>query len=301
MKTPQNRLSSLPLLLVALVLIQGPCFAVTDDQKLVEQARECIDKSQFTRALYYIDCAQKLNSGNRTIYYNRGRIFNKLEKYEDALEQFTKAIKIEPRYNSAIKKRGVVYIELKQYKNALADFTQALKNQPNDPETYSAMTRAYCDLGENKLALNNADQLIKLAPDRASYVVRARIKMNLKDFKGAIDDLAHVAGDNKRDDEAYLLKAQCHESLGDFKSALADYSRIIAFNKKDEMAFQKRGDVYMKLGETDKAIADYTSAIEFAPEANASLYRARANAYRKANKIDLAKKDEANSAKISGE
>jgi tetratricopeptide (TPR) repeat protein len=66
------------------------------------------------------------------------------------------------------------------------------------------------------------------------------------------------------------------------------------------MAYLKRGDVYLKLGESDKAVADYTKAIKYSPEANASMYLARANAYRKANRMDLAKSDETVAEKIAG-
>jgi|JI9StandDraft_2_1071091.scaffolds.fasta_scaffold27979_1 tetratricopeptide (TPR) repeat protein len=299
MKSRRNFLYILPLILATNVLAQMPSHALSDDQQLVEQARECIEKKELRKALYYIDCAQKLNPRNRTIYYNRGRIFNKQEKYKEAFDQFTKAIGLDPNYTSAIKRRGVVCIELRQYKEALADFDHALSIDPADPEPYAGRTRAYCDLGENKLALKNVDELIKLAPDRANYVVRARIKMNLRDHKGAIADCTRAAASNKRDDEAYLLRAQCHEALGNYKSALADYSHMLDFNKKDEMAYLKRGDVHLKLGEADKAVADYTNAIKYSPEANASMYLARAIAYRKANRIDLAKVDETVAGKIS--
>lgn len=300
MKSRRNLLYLLPLMLATIVLAQIPSHALSADQQLIEQARECIEKQDLKTALYYIDSAQKLNPRNRTIYYNRGRIFNKQEKYKEAFEQFTKAIGLDPKYTSAIKRRGVVCIELRQYKEALADFDHANSIDPADPEPYAGKTRAYCDLGENKLALKNVDELIKLAPDRANYVIRARIKMKLRDHKGAIADCTRAAASNKRDDEAYLLRAQCHEALGNYKLALADYSHMLDFNKKDEMAYLKRGDVYLKLGESDKAVADYTNAIKYSPEANASMYLARASAYRKANRIDLAKIDETVAGKIAG-
>lgn len=300
MKTYRNALFLTTLLMVAFHFAQMPGFAVSDDQQLINQARENIEKLQYTKALYYIDCAERLNPKNRAIYYNRGRIYNKQEKYKEALEQFSMAIDLDPKYYSAIKKRAVVCIELKLYKNALADFERALSIDPNDPEILAERTRAYCDMGENKLALNDADKLIKLAPDRANFVTRGRIKISLHDYKGAIDDFTRAATYTKNDDEAYLLRAQCYEATGQDNLALADYSHIIAFNKNDEMAYQKRGDLYLKSRNFDKAVADYSNAIKFSPEKNASLYRARASAYRKAKRTDLAENDERAAQQIDG-
>ncbi len=300
-KTHRKALFILPLLMVALQSAQMPSFAISDDQQLINQARESIEKLQYTKALYYIDCAERLNPKNRAIYYNRGRIYNKQEKYKEALEQFSLAIDLDPKYYSAIKKRAVVCIELKLYKNALADFERALSVEPNDPEIFAGRTRAYCDMGENKLALKDADKLIKLAPDRANFVVRGRIKISLHDYIGAIDDFTRASTFTKSDDEAYLLRAQCYEATGQDKLALADYSRIIAFNPKDEMAYQKRGDLFLKFGDCDKAVADYSNAIKFSPEKNAALYRARARAYRKVKRNDLAKKDESTAQQIAGQ
>lgn len=282
------------------MLVPSPSIALSNDEQLIMQARECIEKQQLTKALYYIDCAERLNPKNRAIYYNRGRIYNKQGKHKEAVEQFSLAIDLDPNYSSALKKRAVACIELKLYKEALADFSRSLSLQPDDPEIYAGRTRAYCDLGENKLALKDANRLIELAPDRANFVVRARIKIALQDHNGAISDLTRAAANSKGDDESLLLRAACYQALDKDKLALADYSRIIQFNPKDEMAYQKRGDVYLKLGDFERAVADYTNAIKFSPEKNASLYRARATAYRKANRIDLAKEDERIAQQIAG-
>ena len=255
--------------LVLLCLL--PVCAASNDQQLVEQARACIEKRQLTKALYYLDCAEKLNPNNRLIFYNRGRIFNKEEKYELAAEQYTRAIAIEPKYASALTRRAAVYIELKQYKRALDDLHRSLTIRPNDADAYSIQTRAYCDLGENSLALKSANKLIALSPERSNYVVRARIKMNLHDYKSAIEDLTCASVGNRRDDEAYLLRAQSHEALRNYKEAIADYTRIIEFNKNDEVAHQMRGDVYLKTGALEKSIADYSRAIELSPEPGAAL------------------------------
>lgn len=60
-------------------------------------------------------------------YYNMGLAQCKRENYEDALEDFTKAIEQNPMYSNAYYNRGLVYIKLNHLQYAKLDFEKAVQ------------------------------------------------------------------------------------------------------------------------------------------------------------------------------
>ena len=53
-----------------------------------------------------------------------------MERYDDALADFTNAIALNPKYAWAIAHRGVTYREMERYDEALADLTNAIALNP---------------------------------------------------------------------------------------------------------------------------------------------------------------------------
>jgi len=74
----------------------------------------------------------KSNKNCDNCYYNIGAIYLEIKKDpKKALEQFTKAIEINPNYVEAYFARGYTYTKLKDKESAKADYNMCLKIQPN--------------------------------------------------------------------------------------------------------------------------------------------------------------------------
>jgi hypothetical protein len=64
-------------------------------------------------------------------YNNRGLAFYNLKRYQQAIEDFSQALRIKPQYAEALNNRGNAYYEMDQYEKAEADFNQSLQLKPN--------------------------------------------------------------------------------------------------------------------------------------------------------------------------
>lgn len=72
------------------------------------------------------------NKSCENCYYNLGAIYLEIKNDpKKALEQFTKAIEINPNYVEAYFARGYTYTKLKDKESAKADYNMCLKIQPN--------------------------------------------------------------------------------------------------------------------------------------------------------------------------
>ena len=104
------------------------------------------------------------------IYYydKRGYAHHALGQYENAVSDYTKAIKFDPEYGRTYYNRGNSYEKLGQYQNAIADYTKAIKVNPYNGSAYTSRGNAHQELGQYQTAITDYDKAIQLDPDYAS-------------------------------------------------------------------------------------------------------------------------------------
>jgi peptidyl-prolyl cis-trans isomerase SurA len=78
-------------------------------------------------------------------YHARGRGLLREERFPEAIEQLTEAVKLDPFFPEAYNARGFAYLRLKRYKEAIDDFTEAIRLNP-----------AYVNAYVNRSAARNA-------------------------------------------------------------------------------------------------------------------------------------------------
>lgn len=86
----------------------------------------------------------------------RGNRYSRNGAYEQALQDYTKAIELDPGFAEAYYNRGVSHYELGRYAEAIADFTRAIELNPQDDNAYGRRSLAY--LFNDQLELAQADE-----------------------------------------------------------------------------------------------------------------------------------------------
>ncbi|MBI5888945.1 MAG: tetratricopeptide repeat protein [Deltaproteobacteria bacterium] len=93
-------------------------------------------------------------------HYNRARTFQEQEKNNEALKDYTTAIRLNPGYKDSYLNRGVILGKLGRMDAAISDFNTVLRLDPSDIDAYANLATAYSMLGDRERA--------------AFYMVRAR-------------------------------------------------------------------------------------------------------------------------------
>jgi Flp pilus assembly protein TadD len=108
---------------------------------------------------------------------------------QEAVKQFSIAIKENPKRDAAYVLRGLAYGSLGDYSKAIADFTQAIKLDPNDAGAYRMRGFIYLKFEDNAKALSDFSRAIRINPnDAVSYSMRAVIFNLSGDFQSAMQD-----------------------------------------------------------------------------------------------------------------
>jgi tetratricopeptide (TPR) repeat protein len=104
--------------------------------------------------------------GNAAIHYDfRGFIKDELLDYSGAIEDFNKAIEIEPDNADYYDNRAWVQNEMENYQSALEDFTKAIELEPNNAIHYYGRSWIKEDLNDNINAIEDLKIAIKLDPN----------------------------------------------------------------------------------------------------------------------------------------
>jgi tetratricopeptide (TPR) repeat protein len=138
-------------------------------------------------------------------YFNRGNAYRNLGRYEEAIQDYNRALSLSPKDVGAHVKKGVAYSFLKGDKfllKAISCFTKAVALQPDCSEAFVRRGFAYKDLHDHEHALEDFNTCIRLGSGpnskpkyvaeafagRAEILVReGRLLTALKDIERAIE------------------------------------------------------------------------------------------------------------------
>jgi tetratricopeptide (TPR) repeat protein len=97
-----------------------------------------------------------------------------------AINDFSNAISLSPDYAVAsYNARGAIFLKFGQYQQASEDFNRAIRLNPADIRTYNNRGILYTNLGQNQQAIEDFSTAIRLKDDYANaYNNRAFVYLN---------------------------------------------------------------------------------------------------------------------------
>ena len=118
---------------------------ITEDY--LKNGNERYDKGDYQWAIEDFNKAIELNPKNSEAYRGRGLAKGKLKNYWGALEDCNKAIELNPKDSVAYLYRGVAKSYLNDYRDAIEDYSKAIELNPKDSEAYLNRGIAKSNLG----------------------------------------------------------------------------------------------------------------------------------------------------------
>jgi tetratricopeptide (TPR) repeat protein len=230
-------------------------------------------------ALKDFNKAIELNPAESWNYTWRGLLYAKnLQQYEqEAINDFTVAIKLESKHYTYYLLRADVYKRLNKVKQAVEDYSKAIELSPKEPLSYTYMQRgwAYVSSGEYQPAINDYTRVIKEDPKNAEaydrrgfvYLVRNQYDKSLLDFNKAIelDPLNSEYYTHRCDfyvDKAdigkalQLKKMPTKKGKGFLRLAIRDCDKAINLDSKNADAYFHRATAFFFIGDFNKHDSD---------------------------------------------
>jgi tetratricopeptide (TPR) repeat protein len=188
------------------------------------------------------------------IWISRGLTLFTIERYEEAIASYNKALEIKPDYYEAWSNRGLTFFTIERYEEAIASYNKALEIKPDDYETW-------IDRGWALFSLKRYEEAI------TSYNKALEIKI---DFPMAL-----------------YYKGFALFSLKRYEEAITSYNKALEIKPDFPEAWNDQGFVLFCLRRYEEAIVCYNKALEIKPAFHLAWYN-KACCYALQGNIDLA-------------
>jgi tetratricopeptide (TPR) repeat protein len=226
-----------------------------------------------SQAIEDYDRAIEINPKYMEAYLNRGAAYGKLGDNRRAISDYDRAIKINPKCALAYLNRGVAVNELGNHTQAIEDYDRAIEFDPENADAYDNRGAAYAKLGNYSQAISDYNRAIGINPKHAwAYNGRGAAYARLGNKRQATEDYGRAIEINPEYAEAYYNRGILHQGLGNHRQAIEDYNRAIESNSEYAAAYTNRGVAYGILGNNRQAISDYDKAVEIDPKYEKAYY-----------------------------
>jgi tetratricopeptide (TPR) repeat protein len=157
---------------------------------------------------------QTANEANR--FAREGAEASKNQDWDKAVDLLRKATNLDHKYApdlaAVYQGRGYAYAKSQQYQEAIQDFTEALKIKSNDPRIYEQRAAVEMKMYDYDKALADYSEIIKLKPNDVRYVnYRAYIYETKDDIKNSMADNEQVLKLDPNNQEAKARKQRLEQ------------------------------------------------------------------------------------------
>ncbi|HJX55993.1 MAG TPA: tetratricopeptide repeat protein [Methanoregula sp.] len=134
-----------------------------DIRILCDRAIELAGQGRFDEAILVMNSVIRTDSNNPSIWYNKGLILHKQEKYTDAVNCFAQAADRDPGFIDALYNKGITPMKLGKYNQAIRVFDAIIKQEPKNRQARTAWKQA------------NEALLTKIAPVSPASDIQTRL------------------------------------------------------------------------------------------------------------------------------
>ncbi len=236
-----------------------------------------ITMKKYTLLLAFILIAISAQSQNIKPFLKAGTEFFENGKYAEAIEQFTKAIELQPATPATYVKRAKAYEKNNETLKAAEDYDNAVTFDVKDEESYANAARLYYNLKDYEKAIDRSTTSLKLDNNYDVLALKVDAELKNKSYGAALID-AKILLAHKSSDVNYFRVGVASENSGLTADALKAYQNAIDRNDKNVEAYTALANVQYQAKNSITAQKNADQAIKLNPKF-ADAYRVRAKIF----------------------
>lgn len=180
-----------------------------------------------------LDVSFKMDSSNAKIFFFYGKYYFATKDYKASIDNYDKAISVNPQYSDAYCERGVSKCMQGDCNNGLKDMDQAIKIDPSNPKLYSKRGYTKIMLQKYDESILDFDTSLKIKPNQKDYANKGLAYFNSKMYALSIVNLTRSLDFNPNDPEVLFYRGQAYEFQGLYDKACEDYNRSNSLVKNE--------------------------------------------------------------------
>ncbi|MDR4507354.1 MAG: tetratricopeptide repeat protein [Candidatus Brocadiaceae bacterium] len=231
---------------------------------------------QFTQRLIRI----QEEPDNAMSYVDMGVFQHKLEQDLDAIENYKRALELDPKNSYILYNLGVGYLDMGLYEDAEAIFKESLEIEPDYDKAHYNLAFSYHKQGRIDETIKELNTTLEVNPQYSDcYVVFGLISLREKKFEEAIGHYNKALEINPDNLEARYQRAIVFALQQRYDEALAENMAILEKDPKFANAAYNIGVIYHRTDRLDKAMEWYNKLIWKIDKLYEDAYYNRAQLY----------------------
>jgi tetratricopeptide (TPR) repeat protein len=195
-------------------------------------------------------CQQGLQKTNNVYFWNcQGLALEGLKRYDQAIASYNEAIKLKPDFFVPLNNRGEVYTRLGKLDNAIADFEAAIKlSEAESYVPWNNLGKIYFQQQKYEQAINAYQQAIDVKNDYLPALIGlGNAQKALKNYSQALSAYNQAIEVNSDSYEAWFGKGLVEEALQQYREAIKAYEKAIVLKPNGQAAIDALERVEQKL------------------------------------------------------
>ncbi|MDR0829278.1 MAG: tetratricopeptide repeat protein [Prevotellaceae bacterium] len=228
-------------------------FQKQDDDKTIEFWQKAIDLSPH-------------NPNNDKMYFAIGCLYLDGQKFEEAVENFDKAVAINIDYKDAWYFRGIALMQDEKLDDAIKSFDHALIIDPEDKDCLFNKALAMSEVARCEDAIGSFDKALAIDPNDAKIWNSRGVTMSrLHKWKEALENNDKALEINPNSAEIWKNRGLFFWGLKMLDEAIESFDKAININPLFEQSWCWKGYVFIDLEKYDKANECFDKALEINP------------------------------------
>ncbi|MBD2278171.1 serine/threonine-protein kinase [Aphanizomenon flos-aquae] len=219
----------------------------------------------------------RLNNKNAIELYNQGNTLIQLQRYQEALATYEKAIDIKPDYPQALYGQGKALFQLKKYQESLIAYDQAIQIQPNYLEAWTNRGFVLVRLKRYSEAIATVDKALQLKNDDPKvWQLKGDIFIKISQYNDAIKAYEQAINFQADNPELWYKKGLAFQNLKQYEEAITSYKKTVELKSDHELAWYNLGNCLVNLNRYEFAFQAYDQAVQYNPN-NSAAWLSRSN------------------------
>ncbi|MBI3280743.1 MAG: protein kinase [Acidobacteria bacterium] len=213
------------------------------------------DARLLDRALADGKRAAGINDELAPVFVSLGRIHAETGKYDLAVQQFQRALKLDPRNAEAHQRISRAYESLGRTAEAEAALKQAVALRPDYWDGHNSLGAFYYRRGRYREAADQFREVLKLTPDNSQAYINLGVMLNNLEDRAGAQDAYRKSIAIAPSYPAYSNLAGVYYNAGDYLNAAAAYEKALQINDRDYRPWGGLASAYTAAGMPEKARA----------------------------------------------
>ena len=244
------------------------------DKPYLYRAIAKINLEDYNGALADLEIVIEKNEFISMAYYARGFVYNRLQKYDLAEENLSKALFLSPENSTYMICRLESYDYQKKYEEELKDLDFLIAKIGSASELSLEKGRVLVLSGDTLGAFKTMDKLVqKDSLNADAWGGRALINMFLNKNDSAMHDYNQAIKRNSTNPSHFINRGNLHYEKHNYRACLSDYDKAIALAPTNEQALFNRSLLRFEIGDYNNSLADLNKVIELNPQLYEAVYQ----------------------------